>query len=995
MLPLLCTLALAQLLAVSATSAAPDDPRTVVREATRAVENDGAAEVRARWQARLDHDPTDRGALLGLATLSRLSYDYPDSEARYRRLTNPDSSPSDGFATYAHLGEAWALEERGFSNGAETEFEAARKAAHAARDGAAEAEALIALSFVAGRVSGVPAGLALLDRALKLIPEGALDLHSSLLSHRAGLRGLLGAPEAMADAEASLELARRAGDPRAEAQALRAAAKVHFYSSHYPPAVDLFRQAEERFRKAKDISWLAVTITDRAGAHLSYGDFGEALEALRVGLAEAERSHNLFVIAGAHNGFADVAMHVNDLATAREHLERAVAMYEAQGDPTSTTIPRRYLAFLSLAVGKPEEARRQVNEVLEFYRSTGEATDVFDLQRMLAAIAMREGDWAAAARALGDAQQLARRLRMQRWTDQLQLDFGLLALFRGDLPQAESSLKAYLATADAAQPVARHETRLRLAEIHALRGEVARAEQEAMAAWDDLDRWRAGLGDRELRLLAFQTSPAELKSVGKSDQDASVARLLGLLASGGRAASAFELAERRRARELMDALLQAEALRTGDKANARSLQAGRAGPVTADAIAASLPDESTALLEFVVGNQDVPATLFVVQRGGLQSHPLAPPREWSSPVARFAALVEDGTDAGELAGFLGKALLQPALSSLGPGVTRLVIVPDGLLHRLPWDALRLADGRQVVQHYSVSIAPSAAVVAALWRRPRESGASARPMRLLAFGDPTFGGAREENGAVLPSNDDAEVFRSAFKVNGGLPRLQASARESQLVARYAAESEVRLREAASAAFLKHADLARFRVLHFATHALVDESTAARTALALAPGEGESGFVSPGELAALRLDADLVVLSACRTARGMVIEGEGVLGLTSPLLQAGARSVVATSWRIRDQATVAFVKSFYDALARGLPVADALRAAKLDALGRGAGPNDWAVFTAVGDPLVRVPLRKPPFAASGWMALLLALPVAVAAGAAAYLIRMRKLRTPDAR
>src|SRR5262249_11573809 len=279
---------------------------------------------------------------------------------------------------------------------------------------------------------------------------------------------------------------------------------------------------------------------------------------------------------------------------------------------------------------KPEEARRQGNEVLEFYRSTGEATDVFDLQRMLPAIAMRESDWAAAARALDEAQPLARRPRMQRWTDQLPVDLRLLGLVRGDLVGAESRLKAYLATADASQPVARHETRLRLAEIHALRGEVDRAEQEATAAWDDLDRWRAGLGDRELRLLAFQTSPAELKTVGKSDQDASVARLLGLLAAGGRVASAFELAERRRARELMDALLQAEALRIGAKADPKSLEARRAGRVTADDIAASLPDENTALLEFVVGNQDGPATLFVVKRAGLQAHLLKPPKGLST-----------------------------------------------------------------------------------------------------------------------------------------------------------------------------------------------------------------------------------------------------------------------------------------------------------------------------------------------------------------------------
>src|SRR5690348_2005238 len=124
MLPLLCSFALAQLtVASSALAGAPEEPRTIVREATRAVENDGAAELRARCQARLDRDPADRGALLGLATLSRLTYDYPDAEARYRRLSDPAPAPADGFATYARLGEAWALEERGFSNGAEAEFE--------------------------------------------------------------------------------------------------------------------------------------------------------------------------------------------------------------------------------------------------------------------------------------------------------------------------------------------------------------------------------------------------------------------------------------------------------------------------------------------------------------------------------------------------------------------------------------------------------------------------------------------------------------------------------------------------------------------------------------------------------------------------------------------------------------------------------------------------------------------------------------------------------
>ena len=131
---------------------------------------------------------------------------------------------------------------------------------------------------------------------------------------------------------------------------------------------------------------------------------------------------------------------------------------------------------------------------------------------------------------------------------------------------------------------------------------------------------------------------------------------------------------------------------------------------------------------------------------------------------------------------------------------------------------------------------------------------------------------------------------------------------------------------------------------------------RTALALAPGGGEDGFVTPGELARLRLAADLVVLSACRTAGGVVVDGEGVQGLTAPLLEAGARSVVATTWRVGDESTVDLVDRFYAGLARGLPVAEALQAAKLEAMLRRAPPAAWAAFTVVGDPFTIVPLRR---------------------------------------
>jgi CHAT domain-containing protein len=191
----------------------------------------------------------------------------------------------------------------------------------------------------------------------------------------------------------------------------------------------------------------------------------------------------------------------------------------------------------------------------------------------------------------------------------------------------------------------------------------------------------------------------------------------------------------------------------------------------------------------------------------------------------------------------------------------------------------------------------------------------------------------------------------------LPRLEASKREAKLVATYAPNAEVRLGKEASAQYLKHFPLADFEVLHFATHALVDDHSLGGTALALAPEAQDNGLVGPGDLAALRLNADLVVLSGCRSAGGVVVTGEGIQGLTAPLLAAGARAVVATQWQIGDRSTVQFIQGFYRALADGLPLGEALQAAKLEAIRRGVPAASWAAFTLVGDPLVRLPLHQP--------------------------------------
>jgi len=141
---------------------------------------------------------------------------------------------------------------------------------------------------------------------------------------------------------------------------------------------------------------------------------------------------------------------------------------------------------------------------------------------------------------------------------------------------------------------------------------------------------------------------------------------------------------------------------------------------------------------------------------------------------------------------------------------------------------------------------------------------------------------------------------------------------------------------------------YDVLHFATHAVVDEWSGASAALALTAGAGDDGLFDSSEIARLHLSASLVVLSACRTIGGEVIAGEGVRGLTGAFLQAGAQSVIATAWRVNDRDVVPVVTTLYEQLARHRAVGNALRNAKLAAIKRNVAPSVWGAFTLVGDP-----------------------------------------------
>jgi hypothetical protein len=911
-------------------------PRAVVRHATAAVDNDSVAVVRARWERA-----ADRSAWLGLATLARLTYDYARADSLYALVYG--ASASGAAAAHALLGHAYASRARGALRATDSLAALAVAAGTASGDSSAAIEAGILLATTRARTAG-PAAAESLFRAIEPRVHADPALGAAYNCGRAEMLAL-SYRDAGDVARAGAALAERAGDGRLRAQCLHLEAADWMRLGRISIAARKFADVATLRRRLHDRSGLASTLQWRGAALTVAGWLQEASRDLEEAVTEGRASGNGSAEAWALGNLAAVAVSVGDVTAAAAYADSAARLFASQGDRYGATGPTIAAAAVALAAGQLDRARTAYREAIALYEPLGFAGGVLIGRLGLAHVEMRAGRWAEAEQELAAAERTGQAAGLHAQLRGLRYHRAVLALHRGQLAPAEELLAAQLAAVreDArlypayAQPNWEYFDATRLAEVQVRRGKLREAETLALSAAAALDRWRAGLTRRELRIQAYQVSE------DRSDPDLGTATVIAALAGAGRLDAAFQLAERLRARELLDHLARAEGLGAADTTHDNAPRdTSLSGAASQAEIAAALPDDATAFLEYVTGKGGEPTTLFVLTRSDFRGLRLAPVDSLEPLVDRFTSLLESGADPRTLARTLGAALLDDAVAVLPPSITRLVVVPDGALHRVPFDALVLSDNRFVIERFAVGLAPSATVAARLWRRRPSSGAT----RVLALADPAVGDAPTAGA------------RAGVGELTALPRLRASREEARLVARYASESMVRLGRRASEAWFKSAPLSDYRILHLATHARADEATLSGTAIALAPGDGEDGLLGPGDLGRLRLDADIVVLSACRSGGGVVVRGEGIVGLAAPLMQAGARAIALTRWTIGDRPTVAFIEGFYRGLAARQPVADALRTAKLEAIARGAPAAEWAAFTIVGDPTVSVPLREPP-------------------------------------
>ena len=328
---------------------------------------------------------------------------------------------------------------------------------------------------------------------------------------------------------------------------------------------------------------------------------------------------------------------------------------------------------------------------------------------------------------------------------------------------------------------------------------------------------------------------------------------------------------------------------------------------------------------------------------------------------------------------LGRTLYQTLLApaeKLIIGKKRVIIASDGPLYSLPFEALiesdnsigtkktqKLSEIPYLIKKFQVAYIPSASILVQQWKDRREQKNAPR-LPLVAFGDPVYGTETLDR----PDNSPAQVGSLTNITTRGLnfSRLKFSGEEVKRIASIWGvplnSEDINLRNRASVERVHELDLSKYRILHFATHAAVGDEIGYITQPALILSQAGVQGKDPGELQfndilQLKLDADLVVLSACDTGLGKRREGEGIVGLTRAFLYAGARSIVSSLWKVQDQSTSLLMEGFHRRLKQGQSKVEALRQAKLELIQSKiellgireslAAPFYWAPFVLVGD------------------------------------------------
>jgi CHAT domain-containing protein/Tfp pilus assembly protein PilF len=387
-------------------------------------------------------------------------------------------------------------------------------------------------------------------------------------------------------------------------------------------------------------------------------------------------------------------------------------------------------------------------------------------------------------------------------------------------------------------------------------------------------------------------------------------------------------------------------------------QRGQVQPVSLQEAVQLLPDSKSAFLEFVTGEEKT--YLFVLTRKDETDRVAPELKIYALPVAykelkRKAERFRDQLGRRDLtfrslSADLFRSLIKPAEAQLADKDT-LVIVPDGPLWNLPFQALLQDNNHYLLERYAISYAPSLTVLREMMRvhqKRRPETPAPQTTTLLAMANPVLGKETIRRAAVAYRGDTLGPLPEAQREAVALKQLYGNDQSEVYTGADAGEDRFK------------AEAGKFRVLHLATHGIFNDANPMYSHILLSAGKADSkddGLLEAWEIMQMDLQADLAVLSACETGRGRVSAGEGVIGLTWAFFVAGVPTTVVSQWKVESASTAKLMLGFHRTLRTAdvqhgstFATARALQRAEMQLLHsqQYAHPFYWAGFVLVGDP-----------------------------------------------
>jgi CHAT domain-containing protein/tetratricopeptide (TPR) repeat protein len=756
----------------------------------------------------------------------------------------------------------------------------------------------------------------------------------------------------------ALPIRREVGARNGEALTLNNIGAVYWSMGETRKALDKYNEALPILQAVGDRSGEATTLSNIGAAYRSLGETRKALEkyneALSLRQAVGDRSGE----AATLSNIGTVYRSLGEMQKALEKYNEALPITRAVGDRRVEAITLKNVSSVYHSLGETQKALEKYNEALPLFQAVGDRNGEVDTLLGIARVEQKRGNLTKARQTIEQTIGLIESLRTNITSQELRASY---------FAKRQEFFEFYIDV---------------LMQMH---------KQSQAAAFDAIglavsERARA----RSLLELLEEARADIRQGVDNSliERERSLQQRL-----NAKAAAQVSLLDRKHTPAQADAAAKEVAAITAEyeeiQAQIRARSPRYAAltqpqPLGLTEIQQQALDEDTLLLEYSLGEQR--SYLWLVSQRSIDSYELPPRAEIEAATRRvyklFTTRPRRGVPPDPQLIAQAKTLSRMLIGPVAPRLSgkRLVVVAPGALSYLPFAALPAPEDEKrpagdyeplIAKHEVVSI-PSASVLSIIRRETAGRQRAAKSIAVLAdpvfeASDPRLAPAKKGNSSsetmAAPSSDAelSELKREIRTMNfsdarAGFTRLPFS--------RYEAEGVIAL--APKGTGLKATDfnasrdlalsgqLSQYRIVHFATHGLLDNERPELSGLVFSlidqEGKPQDGFLRLHEIYNLQLNADLVVLSAGETGLGKEIKGEGLIGLTRGFMYSGAPRVVASLWKVDDLATAELMKLFYQRMLKdGLPAGAALRMAQLELSGqkRWASPYFWAGFVLHGE------------------------------------------------